>query len=57
MTQYKGGAGASEGAVGVDGIKGALMNLISSLIGVESTFTGRLENEIIVDPIAIYVEL
>ncbi|MEQ3438918.1 DUF6414 family protein [Stenotrophomonas maltophilia] len=57
VTQYKGGAGASEGAVGVDGIKGALMNLISSLIGVESTFTGRLENEIIVDPIAIYVEL
>ena len=33
------------------------MNLIEHLSAVDSSFTGRLENEIIVDPIAIYTEL
>lgn len=38
-------------------IKEALMNLVSHLSNVEATFTGRLSNEIIIDPIALYTEL
>jgi hypothetical protein len=40
-----------------DSIKEALMNLVSHLSNVESTFTGRLSNEMIIDPIALYTEL
>jgi len=40
-----------------DSIKEALMNLVSHLSNVEAKFTGRLSNEIIVDPIALYTEL
>jgi hypothetical protein len=40
-----------------ENIKEALMNLVSSLSDVENTFTGRLSNEIIIDPIALYTEL
>lgn len=40
-----------------DSIKEALMNLFSHLSNVEATFTGRLSNEIIIDPIALYTEL
>jgi hypothetical protein len=40
-----------------DSIKEALMNLVSHLSNVEATFTGRLSNEIIVDPIALYTEI
>lgn len=39
------------------GIKRALMNLVTQLSHVESTFTGRLSNEIIIDPIALYTEI
>jgi len=38
-------------------IKEALMALVEKLSIVESTFTGRLSNEIIIDPIAVYREL
>lgn len=38
-------------------IKEALMNLVSHLSNVEATFSGRLSNEIIIDPIALYTEL
>ena len=38
-------------------MKTAIMNLIEHLSAVDSSFTGRSENEIIVDPIAIYTEL
>ncbi len=38
-------------------IKEALMNLVSHLSNVEATFTGRLSNEIIIDPIALYTEI
>ncbi|SET65279.1 hypothetical protein SAMN05216326_15217 [Nitrosomonas marina] len=38
-------------------IKKALMNLISSISSIEGTFTGRLNNEIIIDPIALYTEV
>lgn len=40
-----------------DSIKEALMNLVSHLSNVEATFTGRLSNEIVVDPIAVYTEI
>lgn len=40
-----------------DSIKEALMNLVSHISNVEATFTGRLSNEIIIDPIALYTEL
>lgn len=38
-------------------MKTTIFNLVQHLSAVESAFTGRLENEIIVDPIAIYSEL
>ncbi|MCD5977242.1 DUF6414 family protein [Pseudomonas quasicaspiana] len=38
-------------------LKGAISNTISALSAFESTFSGRLQSEIIVDPIAIYVQL
>lgn len=38
-------------------IKEAVMNLVSHLSNVEATFTGRLSNEIIIDPIALYTEI
>ena len=40
-----------------DSIKEALLNLVSHISNVEATFTGRLSNEIILDPIALYTEL
>jgi hypothetical protein len=40
-----------------ESIKEALMNLVSHLSNVEATFTGRLSNEIIIDPIALYTEI
>lgn len=40
-----------------DSIKEALMTLVSALTNVESTFSGRLSNEVIIDPIALYTEL
>jgi len=41
----------------LDTIKEALMNLVDHLTNVESSFTGRLSNEIIIDPIALYTEI
>lgn len=38
-------------------LKGSLLNIVISLLGVETSFTGRLPNEIIIDPIAVYREL
>lgn len=38
-------------------VKEALMNLIAHLSNIEATFTGRLNNEVIVDPVALYTEL
>ncbi|MGE4192452.1 MAG: hypothetical protein AB7E51_03615 [Pseudodesulfovibrio sp.] len=40
-----------------DNIKTAMMSLVQNLWAVESTFVGRIDNEMIVDPIAIYTEL
>ena len=39
------------------GMKEALMIVVKSLIGVENTFTGKLDYEYLVDPIAVYMEL
>ena len=38
-------------------IKEALINLVAHMTTVETAFTGRLKNEIIIDPIALYTEL
>lgn len=38
-------------------LKEAVMNLVEGLSEVESEFSGKLANEIIVDPIAIYREI
>ncbi|MCP4371392.1 MAG: hypothetical protein GY797_25230 [Deltaproteobacteria bacterium] len=38
-------------------LKEAIINMVSKLYEVETTFTGRLKNEIIIDPIAVYREL
>jgi hypothetical protein len=38
-------------------IKEALMNMVANLTNLEETFIGRLSNEVIIDPIALYTEL
>lgn len=38
-------------------LKEAIMNMVSHITNLESAFTGRLSNEIIIDPIAMYTEL
>ena len=38
-------------------LRKAIMALVEALSAVESEFTGKLENEIIIDPIAIYQEI
>ncbi|MDP3878647.1 MAG: hypothetical protein Q8Q50_16885 [Methylobacter sp.] len=38
-------------------IKEALMSVITQLTNLEETFIGRLSNEVIIDPIALYTEL
>lgn len=38
-------------------IKEALMSLVGMMTNLESTFTGRMSNEIIIDPIALYTEI
>lgn len=42
---------------GLNGIKDACLNLADKLRGMENVFLGRLDNECIIDPIAIYREL
>ena len=38
-------------------LKVALMDMVSKFANIELSFTGKLENEIMIDPIAIYTEL
>lgn len=40
-----------------EGIKVALKSFVSALTELERSFTGKLDNEIIIDPIAVYREL
>lgn len=43
---------------GVDlNMKEAMMNMVSSLTNLETTFTGKLNYEYVVDPIALYIEI
>lgn len=46
-----------EPSVDFHNIKEALMFLVEKLSAVEGTFSGRLSNEVIIDPIAIYQEV
>lgn len=46
-----------EGNLDFENIKTAIMNLVAHISNLESNFTGRLSNEIIIDPIALYTEL
>jgi len=58
ITQHQGSSDENtEDKEEYESIKEALMNLVSHLTDVESTFTGRLSNEVIIDPIALYTEL
>lgn len=38
-------------------LKEAIMNMVAHITNLEAAFTGRLSNEIIIDPIALYTEL
>ncbi|GAB1453202.1 hypothetical protein MASR2M47_32580 [Draconibacterium sp.] len=38
-------------------MKEAIMNVVSTITGVEKTFTGKLDYEFIIDPISMYIDL
>ncbi|PRY25623.1 hypothetical protein CLV58_13724 [Spirosoma oryzae] len=38
-------------------LKQAMMNFVSALTKLEGTFTGKLPNEYVIDPIAVYIEI
>jgi hypothetical protein len=38
-------------------LKQAMMNFVSALTKLEDTFTGKLTNEYVIDPIAVYIEI
>ncbi|GAB3722128.1 DUF6414 family protein [Flavobacterium koreense] len=38
-------------------MKEAMMNMVSSLTNLETTFTGKLNYEYVIDPIALYIEI
>ena len=46
-----------EGTEENSNMKEAIMNLVRTLTGVEKTFTGKLDYEIMIDPISLYIEL
>ncbi|HEV7378849.1 MAG TPA: hypothetical protein VGN64_03595, partial [Dyadobacter sp.] len=39
------------------GMKQAIMNIITTVTGVEKTFTGKMPHEYIIDPIAVYMDI
>jgi hypothetical protein len=57
ITQFSGGVDIKLNEGDDLGMKEALMNLVEYLANIEQTFTGRLSNEIVIDPIAVYTEL
>ncbi len=58
ITQYKKDQVApSKSEVDPQTIKEAIMNMVAHVTNLEAAFTGRLINEIIIDPIALYTEL
>lgn len=48
---------ATSGVEKDPGMKEALMVFVSSLANIESTFTGKLNYEYVIDPIALYMEI
>jgi len=58
VTQYKKEQiESTETEVDYKTIKEAIMNMVSHITKLEAAFTGRLSDEIIIDPIALYTEL
>jgi hypothetical protein len=58
ITQYeKEQTSLSEATHDYATLKEAIMNMVAHITNLESAFTGRLSNEIIIDPIAMYTEL
>jgi hypothetical protein len=59
ITQSRGDQSASpiKENVNPEDIKQAISHLVMSLLDIEKKFTGKIENEIIIDPIAVYREL
>lgn len=58
ITQYeKEQANPPEVKLDYETLKEAIMNMVSHITNLEAAFTGRLSNEIIIDPIALYTEL
>lgn len=58
VTQYeKEQTSLSEATHNYATLKEAIMNMVAHITNLESAFTGRLSNEIIIDPIAMYTEL
>lgn len=41
----------------ISSVKDALNNFINHITNIETQFTGRLDNEIVIDPVAIYYEI
>ncbi len=38
-------------------VKAGVLHMVSAMHGIEETFLGALDNEVVLDPIAIYVEI
>jgi len=57
ITQYQNTEEEEDTDTTPEHLKVAVMNLVSKFTNLELTFTGKLENEIMIDPIAIYTEL
>jgi len=60
LTQYKNIENIEDGILDGESdkvLKVALMKMVKAFSNIENTFTGKLENEIMIDPIAIYTEL
>lgn len=41
----------------IPNMKAALMNMVEHLVNVENSISGKQENEVVIDPIAVYVEV
>lgn len=57
VTQLEGNVDADDNFDTKNSVKQIFMNMVSKTANVEQAFTGKLANEIMIDPIAIYTEL
>ena len=55
--EEEGSESESTEVVAPEHIKEAVMQIVEALSGVEQSFSGKLEKEIIIDPIALYREI